>query len=89
LVDITEKIILKKILTNPKHVGIITKFLVVTTGRITFMENQLTDVDLKDSIIDRMHYLSEMGDYMSACAIYNEFRETILNKHVSGSHQNK
>lgn len=53
------------------------------------MENQLTDVDLKDSIIDRIHYLSEMGDYMSACAVYSEFREAILDKGVSGSHKNK
>ena len=52
-------------------------FLVVTTGRITFMENQLTNVDLKDSIIDRIHYLAELGDYLNACAIYEEFKETI------------
>ena len=52
-------------------------FLVVTTGRITFMENQLIDVDLKDSIIDRIHYLAELGDYLNACAVYEEFRETI------------
>ena len=80
---------MKKVLTNPEPTGSITEFLVVTVGRITFMENQLTNVDLKDSIIDRIHYLSEMGDYMSACAVYSEFRETILNKHVSGSHKNK
>lgn len=55
-------------------------FLVVTTGRITFMENQLIDVDLKDSIIDRIHYLAELGDYLNACAVYEEFRETIQNK---------
>jgi hypothetical protein len=41
------------------------------------MENQLTDVDLKDSIIDRIHYLAELGDYLNACAVYEEFRETI------------
>jgi hypothetical protein len=41
------------------------------------MENQLIDVDLKDSIIDRIHYLAELGDYLNACAIYEEFRETI------------
>ena len=64
-------------------------FLVVITGRITFMENQLTNVDLKDSIIDRIHYLSEMGDYMSACAVYSEFREAILNKHVGDCHKTK
>ena len=41
----------------------IAMFLVVTTGRITFMENQLIDSveDLKDSIIDRIHYLADMG----------------------------
>ena len=33
--------------------------------------------DLKDSIIDRLHYLAEMGDYLNACAVYEEFRETI------------
>ena len=57
----------------------IAMFLVVTTGRITFMETQLTDYveDLKDSIIDRLHYLAEVGDYLNACAIYEEFRETM------------
>ena len=54
-------------------------FLVVTTGRTTFMENQLIDnvENLKDSIIDRLHYLAEVGDYLNACAFYEEFRETI------------
>jgi hypothetical protein len=57
----------------------IAMFLVVTTGRITFMENQLIDSveNLKDSIIDRLHYLAEIGDYLNACAVYEEFRETI------------
>ena len=43
------------------------------------MENQLIDYveDLKDSIIDRLHYLAEVGDYLNACAVYEEFRETI------------
>ena len=43
------------------------------------METQLTDYveDLKDSIIDRLHYLAEVGDYLNACAIYEEFRETM------------
>jgi hypothetical protein len=54
-------------------------FLVVTTGRITFMENQLINVDLKDSIIDRIHYLAELGDYLNACAVYEEFKEEIKN----------
>ena len=58
----------------------IAMYLVVTTGRITFMENQLIDSveDLKDSIIDRIHYLADMGDYLNACAVYEEFRESIL-----------
>jgi len=45
------------------------------------MENQLIDnvEDLKDSIIDRIHYLADMGDYLNACAVYEEFREDILN----------
>jgi hypothetical protein len=57
----------------------IAMFLVVTTGRITFMENQLIDCveNLKDSIIDRIHYLADMGDYLNACAVYEEFKETI------------
>jgi hypothetical protein len=44
------------------------------------MEHQLIDntEDLKDSIIDRLHYLAEMGDYLSACAVYEEFRETMM-----------
>ena len=33
--------------------------------------------DLKDSSIDRLHYLAEMGDYLNACAVYEEFRETM------------
>jgi len=43
------------------------------------MENQLIDSvqNLKDSIIDRIHYLADMGDYLNACAVYEEFRETI------------
>ena len=46
------------------------------------METHLTDYveDLKDSIIDRLHYLADMGDYLNACAVYEEFRETIRDK---------
>jgi hypothetical protein len=43
------------------------------------MENQLINVDLKDSIIDRIHYLAELGDYLNACAVYEEFKEEIKN----------
>jgi len=55
-------------------------YSVVTTGRTTFMEHQMIDQaeNLKDSIIDRLHYLAEMGDYLNACAVYEEFRETML-----------
>jgi hypothetical protein len=44
------------------------------------MEHQLIDnvEDLKDSVIDRLHYLAEMGDYLNACAVYEEFREALL-----------
>jgi hypothetical protein len=44
------------------------------------MDNQLiNDVEcLKDSIIDRLHYLAEIGDYLNACAIYDEFRENLI-----------
>ena len=54
-------------------------FSVVITGRTIFMENQLIDnVDeLKDSIIDRLHYLVEIGEYFNACAVYEEFKESI------------
>jgi hypothetical protein len=31
---------------------------------------------LKDSIIDRIHDLVAMGDYMNACAVYEEFKES-------------
>ena len=57
-------------------------YSVVTTGRTTFMEHQMIDQeeDLKDSIIDRLHYLAEMGDYLNACAVYEEFRETIISE---------
>jgi hypothetical protein len=49
------------------------------------MENQLIDnvENLKDSIIDRLHYLAEIGDYLNACAVYEEFRETIAGQTVS------
>ena len=53
-------------------------FSAVTTGRTTFMEQDLmneTDV-LKDSIIDRIHDLVAMGDYLNACAVYEEFKES-------------
>ena len=53
-------------------------FSAVTTGRITFMEQDLmneTDV-LKDSIIDRIHDLVAMGDYLNAVAVYEEFKES-------------
>ena len=68
-------------LTIPDSIGIIAQYSVVTTGRTTFMEHQLIDnvEDLKDSVIDRLHYLAEMGDYLNACAVYAEFREEILN----------
>ena len=52
-------------------------FSAVTTGRTTFMEQDLmneTDV-LKDSIIDRIHDLVAMGDYLNATAVYEEFKE--------------
>ena len=71
--------IFSKPLTIPDYICIMAQYSVVTTGRITFMEHQLIDQeeDLKDSIIDRLHYLAEMGDYLNACAVYEEFRETI------------
>ena len=31
---------------------------------------------LKDSIIDRIHDLVAMCDYMNACAVYEEFKES-------------
>jgi len=31
---------------------------------------------LKDSIIDRIHDLVSMGDYLNACAVYEEFKES-------------
>ena len=34
---------------------------------------------LKDSIIDRIHDLVSMGDYLNACAIYEEFKENFAN----------
>jgi len=34
-----------------------------------------TDV-LKDSIIDRIHDLVAMGDYLNAVAVYEEFKES-------------
>ena len=34
---------------------------------------------LKDSIIYRIHDLVSMGDYLNACAIYEEFKENFAN----------
>jgi hypothetical protein len=31
---------------------------------------------LKDSIVDRIHDLVSMGDYLNACAVYEEFKES-------------
>ena len=44
------------------------------------MEKELmTEIDLlKDSIIDRIHTLVDIGDYMNACAVYEEFKESFL-----------
>ena len=52
-------------------------FSVVTTGRTIFMEKELMDETqiLKDSIVDRIHDLVSMGDYLNACAVYEEFKE--------------
>ena len=37
----------------------------------------MTETDLlKDSIIDRIHTLVDVGDYMNACAVYEEFKES-------------
>ena len=33
---------------------------------------------LKDSIIDRIHDLVSMGDYLNACAVYEEFKENFF-----------
>jgi hypothetical protein len=42
------------------------------------MENQLmSNVDIKDRVIDRLHYLVEIGDYFGACAIYEEFQQVL------------
>ena len=53
-------------------------FSAVTTGRTTFMEQDLMNETqlLKDSIIDRIHDLVDMGDYLNACAVYEEFKES-------------
>jgi hypothetical protein len=34
---------------------------------------------IKEYAIDRLHQLAEMGDYMNACSVYEEFRDVILN----------
>jgi hypothetical protein len=49
------------------------------------MENQfLKDSEkIRDHAIDRLHELVEMGDYVSACSVYEEFRDVILNTHES------
>lgn len=45
------------------------------------MENQSIENvnDLKDSIIDRIHYLAEMGDYINARNVYEDTRELFVN----------
>jgi hypothetical protein len=34
---------------------------------------------LKDQIIDRIHDLVAMGDYLNATAVYEEFKESFMN----------
>jgi hypothetical protein len=36
---------------------------------------------IKEYAIDRLHQLAEMGDYVNACSVYEEFRDVILNSH--------
>lgn len=39
-------------------------------------KEMMTEIDLlKDSIIDRIHTLVDLGDYLNACAVYEEFKE--------------
>ena len=55
-------------------------FSVVTTGRTIFMEQEMMNETqiLKDSIVDRIHDLVSMGDYLNACAVYEEFKENFV-----------
>jgi hypothetical protein len=36
---------------------------------------------IREYAIDRLHQLAEMGDYVNACSVYEEFRDVILNAH--------
>jgi hypothetical protein len=47
------------------------------------MENQSlkSRETIKEYAIDRLHQLAEMGDYVNACSVYEEFRDVILNVH--------
>ena len=56
-------------------------FSVVTTGRTIFMEQEMMNETqmLKDQIIDRIHDLVAMGDYLNATAVYEEFKESFAN----------
>ena len=80
LVDTTEKIIFKFLLTSPMIFDMMIKFRSLLQES-SFMENQfLKDSEkIRDHAIDRLHELVEMGDYVSACSVYEEFRDVILN----------
>jgi hypothetical protein len=47
------------------------------------MDNQSTKSPetVREYAIDRLHQLAEIGDYVSACSVYEEFRDIILNAH--------
>jgi hypothetical protein len=49
------------------------------------MENQSlkSRETIKEYAIDRLHQLAEMGDYMNACSVYEEFRDVILDTNQS------
>ena len=43
------------------------------------MSNQvLFKEDLKDRVIDQIHYLAEIGDYISATVIYDQYKNAIM-----------
>ena len=52
------------------------------------MENQLmSNIDMKDHVIDRLHYLVEIGDYFGACDLYKEFQH-VFNELNANGHPN-
>lgn len=58
----------------------ITTFSVVTSGRITSMDQYMTKEEMiRDMLVDRLHELVNQGMLSEACALYEEYRDVLFN----------